>query len=52
MEISVGKATADDYIALCELYDELDALHRDHLPHLFQKPDRPPGNGLLFSVDR
>ncbi|HJS19205.1 MAG TPA: GNAT family N-acetyltransferase [Anaerolineales bacterium] len=38
MEISVRKATADDYNSLCELFSEVDALHRDHLPHLFQKP--------------
>jgi diamine N-acetyltransferase len=39
MEISVRKATADDYNALCELFDEGDALHRDNLPHIFQKPN-------------
>src|SRR5215211_1470820 len=38
MEISVRKATAEDYNSLCELFDEGDALHRDHLPHIFQKP--------------
>jgi diamine N-acetyltransferase len=38
MEISVRKATADDYNSLCELFDEIDTLHRDNLPHLFQKP--------------
>jgi diamine N-acetyltransferase len=38
MEISVRKATADDYNSLCELFDEVDALHRDNLPHMFQKP--------------
>ena len=38
MEISVRKATADDYNSLCKLFDEIDALHRDHLPHLFKKP--------------
>lgn len=38
MEISVCKATADDYNSLCELFDEIDALHRDNLPHIFQKP--------------
>jgi len=38
MEISVRKATADDYNSLCELFDEIDALHRDNLPHMFQKP--------------
>jgi ribosomal protein S18 acetylase RimI-like enzyme len=38
MEISVRKATVDDYSSVCELFDEIDALHRDHLPHVFQKP--------------
>ena len=38
MEISVRKATAGDYTALCELFDEIDALHRDNLPDIFQKP--------------
>ena len=38
MEISVRKATADDYNTLGELFDEIDALHRDNLPHIFQKP--------------
>ena len=38
MEISIRKATADDYNSLCELFDEMDALHRDNLPHMFQKP--------------
>ena len=38
MEISVRKATADDYNSLCELFNEIDALHRDNLPHIFQKP--------------
>src|SRR5689334_23075019 len=37
MEIRVRKATADDYNSLCELFDEIDALHRDNLPQLFQK---------------
>ena len=38
MEISVRKATAEDYNSLCELFDEIDALHRDNLPCIFQKP--------------
>jgi ribosomal protein S18 acetylase RimI-like enzyme len=38
MEISIRKATADDYNALCKLFDEIDALHRNNLPHIFQKP--------------
>ena len=38
MKINVRKATADDYNSLCELFDEVDTLHRDNLPHIFQKP--------------
>jgi ribosomal protein S18 acetylase RimI-like enzyme len=39
MEISVRKAIAEDYISLCELFDEIDALHREALPHIFQIPN-------------
>lgn len=42
MEISVRKATPDDYNSLCELFNEIDALHRDHLPYLFQQPNGAP----------
>lgn len=38
MEISIREATANDYNSLCELFNEIDALHRDNLPHFFQKP--------------
>ena len=38
MTISVRKATTNDYNTLCELFDEIEALHRDNLPHIFQKP--------------
>lgn len=38
MEISVRKANAGDYNSVCELFDEVDTLHRDNLPHIFQKP--------------
>jgi len=38
MTISVRKATTNDYTTLSELFDEIDTLHRDNLPHLFQKP--------------
>ena len=41
MTISVRKAAANDYIAMCELFDEADALHRENLPHRFQKPGGP-----------
>jgi diamine N-acetyltransferase len=39
MEISVRKATANDYNSLCELFNEIDDLHRGNLPHIFQKPN-------------
>ena len=38
MEITIRKATPDDYCALCELFNEVDALHRDSLPRIFQQP--------------
>ncbi len=38
MTISVRKATTNDYNTLCELFDEIDTLHSDNLPHIFQKP--------------
>jgi ribosomal protein S18 acetylase RimI-like enzyme len=38
MEIQIRKATAGDYRELRALFDEVGALHRDHLPELFQKP--------------
>ena len=41
MEVSIRKATAEDYNALCELFDEVDALHRGNLLHIFQKPNGP-----------
>ena len=41
MEIVIRPATAGDYDALCTIIDQVDALHRDHLPHIFQKPPGP-----------
>ncbi len=41
MKVSVRKASADDYGPLCELFDEIDAWHRENLPHLFRKPCGP-----------
>jgi ribosomal protein S18 acetylase RimI-like enzyme len=38
MEVKVRRATNGDYSAVCEMFDELDAMHRDNLPHVFQKP--------------
>lgn len=39
MEIHIRKATANDYDNLCELFNEIDTLHRINLPDIFQKPD-------------
>ncbi len=41
MDITIRRATAQDYAGLCEIIEEVDALHRDHLPHIFQKPRGP-----------
>jgi ribosomal protein S18 acetylase RimI-like enzyme len=41
MEITVRKAAADDYSSMCELFDEIDTLHREHLPRIFQQPGGP-----------
>jgi ribosomal protein S18 acetylase RimI-like enzyme len=38
MELVLREATVDDYTVLCELFDEVDALHRDSLPQIFQRP--------------
>ena len=51
MEISVRKATIDDYNAMCELFDEIDqTLHRDNLPHLFRKPGGAARERDYYSV--
>lgn len=39
MNIRVREATINDYEALCEIYSELDTLHRENHPELFKKPD-------------
>ena len=38
MKLTIRKATADDYLVVCELLDEIDALHRDRHPRIFRKP--------------
>jgi GNAT superfamily N-acetyltransferase len=34
----IRPAVADDHVQLCELFDELDQLHRDARPDIFRKP--------------
>jgi ribosomal protein S18 acetylase RimI-like enzyme len=41
MKINIRKAIAEDYSVLIGLFDEIDVIHRDNLPHLFQKPIGP-----------
>ena len=41
LEIIIRQATAEDYDALCVIIDEVDTLHRDRMPHIFQKPPGP-----------
>jgi ribosomal protein S18 acetylase RimI-like enzyme len=41
MELTIREATAADYADICDIFEEADALHRDHLPHIFQKPPGP-----------
>jgi ribosomal protein S18 acetylase RimI-like enzyme len=56
MDVTIRKATAQDYAGLCEIIEEVDALHGDHLPHIFQKPKGPARElewvlGLLSDPD-
>ena len=41
MKINIRKVTAQDYDIMCDLFDEIDALHRNALPRMFKKPDGP-----------
>ncbi len=41
MNAIIRKAILDDYDALCELIDQVDALHRDRLPGIYRRPDGP-----------
>jgi len=41
VDYAIRSATPGDYDALCEIIEEVDALHRRELPHLFQRPPGP-----------
>jgi ribosomal protein S18 acetylase RimI-like enzyme len=41
MKLITRWATMQDYDALCRIIDEVDAMHQDNLPHIFQKPAGP-----------
>ena len=38
MDLTIREAATSDYAGLCALFDEVDALHRENLPWIFQKP--------------
>ncbi len=40
--MKIRPAAASDYDQLCELFEEVDALHRGARPNIFRKPDGPP----------
>ena len=42
MQIAIRPATAHDLDELNEIIEEVDALHREQLPHILQKPHGPP----------
>jgi len=42
MQIAIRPATAHDIDELYEVIEEVDALHREQLPHILQKPHGPP----------
>lgn len=42
MEFRIRRAKPQDYEALCRLFEPLDEIHRDRLPHIFRKPTGPP----------
>jgi hypothetical protein len=39
MQLSIREAVASDYESLCALFNEGDALHRENLPWVFQRPE-------------
>lgn len=57
MAIEIRPAKPEDYDDLCALSEQVDALHRQHLPHLFRKPPGPARErefvlGLLADPDK
>lgn len=42
MGITIREAKAQDYDDICEIVEQVDALHRAELPHVFQSPQGPP----------
>jgi ribosomal protein S18 acetylase RimI-like enzyme len=56
MKITIREADSRDYDDLCAIFDQVDALHREHVPDTFRKPDGPARErdyilGLLTDKD-
>jgi ribosomal protein S18 acetylase RimI-like enzyme len=41
MAVTIRRATAQDYEAVCEIIEQVDALHREALPHIFRESGGP-----------
>ena len=41
MDLTIRPAAAQDYDGLCEIITEVDEIHRQQCPHIFQKPPGP-----------
>ena len=48
--ITIQPATDQDCEALCTLFNEVDAFHRDRLSHLFRAPDGPARERAYFQA--
>jgi ribosomal protein S18 acetylase RimI-like enzyme len=46
----IRQATESDYEQLCDLFEELDMLHRQARPDLFRKPEGPPRERAYVSM--
>ena len=49
MLVNIRQAKIEDYNELRELFDEVDSLHCNHLPRIFQKTDQPVRNKNYYS---
>lgn len=45
----IREATSEDYDDLCRLFDQVDAMHRENLPDIFQEPDGPARSRDYFN---
>jgi diamine N-acetyltransferase len=50
MSMVIRKAAPGDYDALCEIFEQADALHSDNLPWMYQKIEGPARNKTLIEA--